>query len=216
MSETTKGESPTIWVPSAGALTEPTRLPPVAVQLPAVFGFSASSLAFGGFSLIGCVLTGAFFALHIPESVVNYIHAGLPLWRFLFQFSADVLVSILSLYLISILVWKFYCAWTWGERVLTISNQGILDLRVSDRLIDWRDIEDAQPGSYRGARWVKLRLRSGRHIRFKGPRTIIRRLMPWRKSAQVAVEIQDISGDKNILTNLILLMIEKANQQPER
>ena len=210
--ETTEDDDSIVLVPEERTLSKNADTPSIAVTLPAVFGVSTSSFASTGLSLIALVVPGAFLAAGIPDSVGKYLHAGLPFWRFLFQISTDVIICIVFLYLISTLVWEIYCAFASGRNILTISRQGIVDLRVSNQRIDWQNVENAQPRSYRGSRRVRLRLKSGAQIRLRGPGSILQRFMPWPKSTHVDIEIDDISGEKNTLTNLIVMMVEKSKR----
>ncbi|MCD2171913.1 hypothetical protein [Rhizobium sp. C4] len=211
--ETIKDDQSTIWVPGSPTLTKTTNIPPVAVTLPAVYGVSGSGKARwimalpANIMLILIIVSGApnWPSLLTSENL-GPIGGVLLILGFIFLLSG-IVVSAYSL------LWNMHCAKNYPSSVLTISRQGILDLRVSDGIIEWGDVLRAGVShANRGGTSVALYMRPGFEGVLKGPQALRRIIIPRAKATLITIEITSLSGDRNALVEVILLLAKQANQ----
>ena len=212
--ETTTEEQSTIWVPGTPTLTKTTNIPPVAVALPAVYEVSDSGRARWMMSLPANIMLILICVLGVPiwPSMLTSEKFGPIGGTFLMMgfivFVCGLIVSAYSL------LWNMHCARTHPSGVLTITLRGILDLRVSDLMIEWGDIERTRVIIARGGGTsVALYMRPGFDGALKGPQALRRFIIPRTKTTLITIEITSLSGDRSALVEVILLLAKQANQQ---
>ncbi|MET3613152.1 hypothetical protein ABID16_001457 [Rhizobium aquaticum] len=203
-----------IWVPGRRTLTKTTDIPPVAVNLPAVYGVSGSGRARWMMTLPANIMLILIFVLGVPTwpSLLTSEKLGPIGGPFLFiGFIVFLCATILSAYS---LLWNMHCASTHPSDVLTITRQGILDMRVSDSVIEWRDITRTPVIQVnRGVTSVALYMRPEFEGVLKGPQALRRLIIPRAKVTLITIEITSLSGDREALVEVILLLAKQANQQ---
>ncbi len=212
--DTINDDQSVIWVPGSRTLTKTTDIPPVAVNLPAVYGVSDSGRARWMMRLPANIMLILIFVLGVPNwpSMLTSDKLGPIGGPFLIigfiVFFCGTIVSAYSL------LWNMHCAKIHPSDVLTITRQGILDMRVSDSVVEWCDITRTPViQANGGGTSVALYMRPEFDGVLKGPQALRRIIIPRAKTTLITIEVTSLSGDRHALVEVILLLAKQANQQ---
>lgn len=208
MNEETKS---IIEVPRESTFTKTVGLPPISVQLPAVFYLSRrKAVAWAIFVPISLLMVGILTAV-LPKTVAEYVSGQISFLTATILFLIFLGGSLVFLIIGYSSAWTIYVMWREAGPILTISEHGLVDLRVSHDMIPWSSIAAVEKlrGPYSGYS-LKLTLKHGSKVTRKGPDRLLVKLWP-RLALRLIVDIKSLSANKSIAQQAILHLVAMAH-----
>lgn len=184
-------------------------LPPIEVELPMSFFFSDKKIA--AWAVLLPLLMLLIFSLlwrGVPQVWVDYSKGESSL------LAAGMLGGATCLAHIAVsLAWPLYVFMQRRGPVLTISKEGLEDLRVSDDIIPWELVaEGVSLNSPNGGYALKLTLNPSAEISLYGPQGVRNWLLKRGEAAQIIIDTKSLSSRTWIAQQTILYLLKSGRE----
>lgn len=199
-----------IEVPGEATISRTIDLQSIKVQLPAFFHLSRrKAIAWAIFVPISLLMV-FILIVTIPNAFTEYARGQINLLT-----TIILLLILLGGSLVFLIVglssaWTLCVMWCEAGPVVTISEDGLVDRRVSDDMLPWSSIATVERlrGLYSDYS-LKLTLKPGSQVTRKGPDRLLATFRP-RLALRVVVDIKSLSANKWIAQQAILRLVAMA------
>lgn len=195
-----------IRLPGEPTVTKTADLPQIDVELPLEFRIPDERLIgwFVALALIGLFTVVCLVMLPSAFAEIETAQAG--------RFSTIVFCAFLIVFIVGSLqaeaffAWNIYVALFRGPIVLTISEMGLIDLRISNDLIAWDSIESIRSVGITNATYaLVLTMKPGSRCRTIGFQRLADKITPWRKVRPIVIDNASLGRNRRWIARQAIL-----------